>query len=47
MILGVIYVRILKVKVQQMTRFTRAEATAYGFLIVLAVFCLLPFVWVS
>ena len=29
-----------------MPRFDRAEATAYGFLIVLAIFCLLPFVWV-
>jgi multiple sugar transport system permease protein len=29
-----------------MPRFDRAEATAYGFLIVLAIFCLLPFFWV-
>jgi len=27
-------------------RFTSAEATAYGFLTVTAVFCLLPFLWV-
>jgi ABC-type glycerol-3-phosphate transport system permease component len=27
-------------------RFTSAEATAYGFLMLTAVFCLLPFLWV-
>ena len=29
-----------------MRRFTSAEATAYGFLTVTLVFCLLPFLWV-
>jgi multiple sugar transport system permease protein len=27
-------------------KFTRAEATAYGFLTLMAVFCLLPFLWI-
>jgi len=28
-------------------KFTRAEATAYGFLAATLIFCLLPFVWLA